>query len=328
MSIQTEFIKFNEKIRVDFQTKKELAEKRDVLVNKLNNIEELPSFNTYNQGSYMMYTGIEPEEGEEYDIDVALVFNVNINDYTPFKLKSIIDSALENHTTYGAKIKDPCVTVTYKKDGEAKFHVDLVVYAYDNDPFNSQLYIGKGKNSDQQKWEKADPIELVKYINEHITEKEKRDQFRRIVRYLKKWKNRNFSNTGHVSPPSVGITLIALNNFSYFKNNDLQALIFVVQKIENMFEFVRKDESEREIYRIKLSLPYELKFEFNNNIFYKMTELQMTEFREKIVILKNRLISVQNEADEYEQYKLLNFIFGDDFNIPEESGTDSVKNFV
>ena len=29
-----------------------------------------------------------------------------------------------------AKIKKPCVTVTYKKDGEAAYHVDLVTYVY------------------------------------------------------------------------------------------------------------------------------------------------------------------------------------------------------
>lgn len=32
MSIQTELIKFNDKIRADYKTKSELAEKRDILI--------------------------------------------------------------------------------------------------------------------------------------------------------------------------------------------------------------------------------------------------------------------------------------------------------
>ncbi len=67
-------------------------------------------------------------------------------------LKEKIRDLLKNHTEYGAKIKKPCVTVTYKKDGEAAYHVDLVTYVYeDKDDSDSQLYLARGKTGIQKK---------------------------------------------------------------------------------------------------------------------------------------------------------------------------------
>ena len=59
MSLQSAFEKFNDKIRIDFDVKKELKDKCDILLNKLRNDDELPSFTEFNQGSYAMYRGIE-----------------------------------------------------------------------------------------------------------------------------------------------------------------------------------------------------------------------------------------------------------------------------
>lgn len=322
MSVQSELKKFNDKIRADFVTKKELSEKRDILLGKLRNNDDLPSFKELNQGSYAMCTGIEPEDDSEYDIDVALRFSANKDDYDPIELKEKICEILKNHTDYGAEIKKPCVTVTYKKNGETKFHVDLVTYLYaDKDDENSQLYIAKGKDKDSQEWEEADPKGLVDYINDSVEVGEKRNQFRRVVRYLKKWKNRKFSNTGHASPPSIGITLIAADNFNYYEEDDLSSLIDVVNTIVNKFSYVRINESGRYMYRISLSLPYFLKFKFGNDIFEKMSDAQMTDFKDKIEKLKKDLVEVRDEVDELEQYKKLNKIFGDDFEIPESKNS-------
>ena len=322
MSVQSEFKKFNNKIRVDFEVKKELSNKRDILLGKLRNNDELPSFKELNQGSYAMCTGIEPEDDSEYDIDVALRFSANKDDYNPIELKKKICEILKNHTDYGAEIKKPCVTVTYKKDGEAKFHVDLVTYLYaDKDDEKSQLYIAKGKDKDSQEWEAADPKGLVHYINDSVEGGEKRNQFRRVIRYLKKWKNRKFSNTGHANPPSIGITLIAADNFNYYEEDDLSSLIDLVNTIINKFSYVRTNESGRSMYKISLPLPYNLKFKFGDDIFEKMSVAQMTDFKYKIEKLKKDLVEVRDEADELEQYKKLNKIFGDDFEIPEEKNS-------
>lgn len=44
----------------------------------------------------------------------------------------------------------------------------------------------------------------------------------------------------------------------------------------------------------------------------------MTDFKDKVDRLVNDLEEVKEEADEVEQCKLLNKIFGDDFKIPEK----------
>ena len=324
MSIQSEFKKFNEKIRLDYGTNSELAEKRDTLLRILENDKDLPSFKKLDQGSYAMYTGIKPGDGREYDIDVGLRFNVNKSEYDPMDLKEDIEKLLKNHTEYGAEIKKPCVTVTYKKDGEPSYHVDLVVYVYeDKDNTDSQIYIAKGikGNKDSQKWDKADPKGLVEHINNGVEMGKQRDQFRRMLRYLKRWKHRRFDAKGHSEPSSIGLNLIALDNFIYYEEDDLSALIHIVDSIVNSFRFEGIDKDGDFLYRIKSPLPIELDFELNSDVFEKMSDRQMTDFKEKAEKLQSDLNGVENETDEHEKYKKLQEIFGDDFEVPEEDKT-------
>ena len=225
MSLQTYFKEFNKVIKMDYDVKSELKEKRDILLGILRNDDDMPAFDEYNQGSYSMHLGVEPLD-KEYDIDVGLRFHVNRDDYEPMDLKEKIRDLLKNHTEYGAKIKKPCVTVTYKKDGEAAYHVDLVTYVYeDKDDSDSQLYLARGKNRDSEEtcWEKSDPVGLVEYVNDKYKgddNKEDREQFRRVVRYIKRWKNKKFSSSGNAEPPSIAITLIAVDHFEASKKYD------------------------------------------------------------------------------------------------------------
>ena len=72
------------------------------------------------------------------------------------------------------------------------------------------------------------------------------------------------------------------------------------------------------LYRIKLMLPQELRFENNTDVFEKMTDRQMTDFKDKIEALVSSLNDIQNGMDDHEKYEKLNKIFGDDFEIPGE----------
>ncbi len=333
MSIQKYFKKFNDNIKMDYNVKSELKDKRDVLLRIISDCEDIPAFSKYDQGSYSMHLGVEPLD-KEYDIDVGLRFNVNSSDYEPMDIKEKIYELLQNHTDYGAKIKKPCVTVTYKKDGEAAFHVDLVVYTYENkDDLDSQLYLARGKNSDSDEtfWEKSDPVGLVNYVNNKYKgedSKDDREQFRRIIRYLKRWKNIKFNNSGNAEPPSIGITLIAVDKFESSKKydfleekyiyNDLDALLNFVKEIQKLFVFKTLSEDGKFLYSINYSLPSTLSFELNSNVFKKMSINQMTNFKNKIDKLIKDLENIKDEADEIEQCKMLNKIFGDDFPVPEK----------
>ena len=320
MGLQAEFEKFDEKIRLSDSDQKDLGKKRDVLLGKLRDSNDLPSFDEYSQGSYAMHLGVKPTDDREFDIDVALRFHSDKDKSNPFEHKQAIYDILEHHTEYGATIKKPCVTVTYKKDGEAAYHVDLVSYAYDDHlDAGSQMHIAKGKTREESCWEAADPVKLVDYINDAVEKGEKREQFRRVVRYLKRWKMLKFAASGHGEPPSIGITLIAADNFTFHEGNDLQAVIDVSRAIQNKFYLASYDENGNPVYDIQLGLPANLRFEPGNDVFEKMSEHQKTGFKKKVDKLVRDLDAVAKEPDFAEQCRRLSEIFGDDFEVPNVS---------
>lgn len=327
MSVQNEFINFHDRIKLDYNVRSELASKRDILINKLRKSGKLPGFTEFNQGSYGMHLGVEPIADKEYDIDVGLRFNVNKADYDPMDLKNTICEILKDHTEYGAQIKKPCVTVTYKKNGEPSYHVDLVVYVYeDKQDSSSQLFLARGISAESEEtcWEKSDPLGLIDYINDAVTQGDERDQFRRVVRYLKRWKNRRFSNIGHSEPASIGITLIAADYFNSVPNNDLSALKNLVDDMLNLF-VVKSYENGRWLYRITYPMPASLNFEPETDAFIKMTDVQMTDFKDKLDKLSRDLAEIQLEPDEVEQCKKLNKIFGEDFRVPEAKNVSKMQ---
>lgn len=338
MTLQKQFEKFNRNIKMDYDENSELASKRDILINKLKADEDLPSFTVINQGSYAMYTGVKPLDNKDYDIDVGLRFNVNKDDYKPLDLKEKVCEILKDHTDYGAKIKQPCVTVTYKKNGNIGYHVDLVVYAYeDKSDTNSQMYLARGKSGSEpenKKWEESDPMGLKDEIMGKFDDEGEREQYRRIIRYLKRWKNKVFKSNGNSEPPGIGITLLAYEKFepkykiadnvSLSKQyNDLDALIYLVQQIKSMFLY-QTYKNNRFLYRIKLNLPVTPK----TDVFFKMTDIQMTDFKDEIEKLLNNLNEVKNEAEVVEQCKKLKDIFGDDFEVPEKKATAKKQSYM
>ena len=338
MSLQNQFKKFNENIRLSATKLDELREKRNKILDKLRADEDLPSFEEFGQGSYRMGTEVKPID-KDYDIDVGLRFNVNKNDYEdPLTLKKQIRDILKNHTDYGAQIKTPCVTVTYKKDRETAYHVDIVAYTYENkENKESQLYLAKGKEfakAENIKWEVADPLGLINEIENRFRGEDK-EQYKRIIRYLKRWKNLNFSSDGNNEVPGIGITLLAYNLFSPSKEydyleekyvyNDLNALIDFITKVKSKFILKYDLESSESKYSISLDLPVQP----YTDVFSKMTLNQMNNFRNKICKLYDDLIIVKYEADIIEQCKKLNQIFGDDFEVPEKKDESKTqKNFV
>ena len=173
-------------------------------------------------------------------------------------------------------------------------------------------------------WEKSDPVGLVDYINNKVDKGNARDQFRRTIRYIKRWKNRRFNSAGHAEPASIGITLIVADNFVESSGDDLSALLSAVKSIQNLFQTV-KYEDGRWLYRIKYPMPYSLNFENDTDAFEKMTDIQMTDFKEKLEKLVRDLEAVQNEPDEVEQCRKLQKIFGDDFHVPEAKNVSKAQ---
>lgn len=81
--LQTQFNKFHETIKIDFEGNKPLREKRDVILAELRAglkkqfLTNSPTFKDFVQVSYDLATGVEPLQGEDYDIDIGLDFQSN-----------------------------------------------------------------------------------------------------------------------------------------------------------------------------------------------------------------------------------------------------------
>ena len=198
VNLQSEFMDFHNTIKLDIENAT-LREKRDILLKKLKEkiSEDAASYTSFNQGSYAMGTGIKPDDGD-YDIDVGLKFDIDHNDYSdPIEVKKWVKDALDGHTKK-VVIRRSCVTVTYQEDGEDAYHVDFAVYAANNP--DGKLYIAKGKENSKPEnryWEESDPQELIDLINSVFDDADDRMQFKRVIRYSKKWKNQHFDLAGN-----------------------------------------------------------------------------------------------------------------------------------
>lgn len=338
--VQKYLIEFHDTIKQNrFKENEILREKRDRVLNCLKNnwdkvFEEMdidpPKYEPpFDQGSYDLGTGNIPTKGD-YDIDVGIIIKISKDDYSdPVEVKEWIYKALEKHTE-SVKIKRPCITVHYQKDGEQIYHVDLAVYCESDD----KIYLAKGKqhsNEENRVWEEADPHGLSQLIKEHYGDRDEDKQFRRIIRYLKRWKDVKFSQDGNAAPIGIGITIAAYYWFepnktlidlfaNTYKYNDLEALSLFVQKIINNFTTVWQDGESVE--RLEVILPVVP----NCDLFDKMTDSQMADFKEKLESLQKALKEAIAEAAPEEACKLLQKQFGDDFEVPEKEDTAQKRN--
>lgn len=329
-NLQSYFNSFHDAIKLDYDDNKGLRNKRDELLDILK--ENMPldagTFNIFHQGSYAMYTGIKSLDGGDYDIDVGLLFNITKDDYpNPITVKKWVYDALKKEYEQ-VEMKKPCVTVKFESndENERNYHVDFAVYADDEN--DNDKYLAKGKlfsDPENRSWEESDPKTLVNDVKNHLSDSEERKQFRRTIRYLKRWKDIKFK--GQVNRPSgIGLTVAALTHFqpSYTYNGftndktfkDIEALETFVQNMIYSFVTILNKDGEWE-ERLKVNLPTPP----YNDIYEKMTGTQMSSFKEKLECLLDKLQQAKNETDPVEACKILKEQFGDDFPVPEESTT-------
>lgn len=316
--VQKYFTKFHGIIKLDnFNENATLRDKRKIILDKLKDQlkkmhednKSIPkTFDWFNQGSYALGTGINPDD-DDYDIDVGIIFDVSMEDFAPIDIKSWVYNALLGHTK-SVMIKKPCITVQYSKKDEKTYHVDLALYVKQPvDYFNNdKMYFSMGKSKDDMEWENCEPKKLTDRINSLSEVTEQRSQFRRVVRFLKYWSKENFTSSGNGAPPSIGLTLCAYNWISYNEGDDLEVLINLAQSILNNFA-VKLDSNYNFIdgFELKLpTLPY-------SNVFRKMTSNQITNFKDKIKRLQSILTDAKNESDPYDACLKLQNIFGEKF---------------
>lgn len=324
VNLQPEFIEFHDKIRLSYDDNAELREKRDILLRKLkdNIAADATSFSSFNQGSYAMHTGIKPDNGD-YDIDVGLRFYLRRSDYPdPVTVKQWVFDALNGHTKK-VEIRRSCVTVTYQEDGEDAYHVDFACYADESD----SLYIAKGKKSsskENRNWETSDPLGLINKMKDLFPNEDDRSQFRRIIRYMKKWKNKHFDSLGNNAPTGIALTALAYYKFSpsYEINvatgkrsyNDFAALKTFVAKCRDAFTLKYDAQDAKFYHAISQNLfvvPY-------NDLFEKMTLKQQDNFYNKLCNMLSRLEEAEKKDKKTEACSILAEVFGRDFPVKTE----------
>lgn len=314
---QSQFKSFHTIILYGYDSSLELRDRRDTIIDDLkkNISDDAPPYRTFSQGSYALDTGIKPLNGNP-DLDIGVVFDCEYTDYPDsLSLKRYVYKALERHNRT-VNYKKPCVTVTYLRDGNPLHHIDLAIYSKDA---LGNTYLARGKDTDavaNRVWEKSDAEGLISEINGKYDE-ENSNQYRRCIRALKRWKDEKI---GHKNCPSIGLTVAAYKWFSPSYDittgeyRDLLALI-------NLVDAMLLSWTSTRLYLNSPVAPYA-------DLFERMTDAQMSDFKRKLEALRDALEEARLEPDLHEACKILRRQFGSDFPVPDKEETKKTNSAV
>jgi hypothetical protein len=339
-NIQKQIVQYDDAIRLKrYNENATLVQKRDAVLSKLRSqLDKLrdqdpsvPTFEWFNQGSYEMGTGIDPDRGD-YDIDVGLDFNTTTDKYpNPVTLKELVWKALDGHTPLGTMIRRSCVTVRYQVDGEQAYHVDLAVYAREIlAGVPRRLQIAKGKQHSElthRFWESSDPKGLTGWVEGRFSGEQEK-QFLRVVRLLKGWKSVLFDHNGNGAPSGIGLTIAAGLWFrpevatdlvtKVTTCDDLKALRSLVDTMVRNFATVFSTENPGQLaVHLAVALPVTPW----NDVFKRMSDGQMATFKSRVEKLRDVLEEVSREEDPVEACQKMRKQFGDRFPVPDKAET-------
>ncbi|MFN6834461.1 cyclic GMP-AMP synthase DncV-like nucleotidyltransferase [Enterococcus hirae] len=327
--LQKEFIDFNDLIKIGNETDV-LREKREMLSEdfkknfpekcKLSNIEIKSSDISFvSQGSFKLNTTVTSKDNE-VDLDLGVIFPLDIIEHEdPRKIKILGKEALEIPGRRFPIIKEPCITIDYVKKGEDWLHLDFPLYA----EHQGQLYLARGKEHGNYLWEEADPKELNKYIISKLTSST--GQPRRIVRYLKKWKQNVYSSndTTEKKPPSIGLTLLVVDSLVE-NESDLEALRTVFHAIRDRFMIVKNIDGEIVSAKITQNLPVKPHKDVFKN--FDRTENHGIAFYKKIDKAVSDLDNALLCDNEHDAATYVAKVLGEEFSIPEKEIKTSQTN--
>lgn len=322
IDLQPQFKKFYDTIRIDFNNSQLLRDKRDLIITNLTDglskalHSNTPKFSYFNQGSYDLATGVEPLEGEDYDIDVGIIFDFTKTDRDPVQVKQVVLDILNAPAKRIVDMHRSCVRVQYHQQGAKHFHIDLAIYAYGTDFWgrqNNTLHIAKGyvgSTSDKRIWEISEPYALKECLKTKFSDNLNRDQFRRTIRYLKRWKDYNSALQNNGKPTGIALTACCYKYFQpqytldYGSNtrryNDLSALVIVTQSIIRSFSWNNK-------------ITVELPVKPYNNLFAKMGDNQMSILKNELQSLYTKLTEAAQQNQFTRACMILRSAFGGDF---------------
>lgn len=227
--LHKEFTAFNQKIKLTQKRKESLQASRKALRKTIrgwfikNRPTELaPKF--WGQGSFEMNTTVNPipeydEEGNKllkYDLDDGIYFIEKEGEDTRRSIQSLHDDvydAVQDHTKEDTIRKTTCVRVVFSD----AHHIDLPIYYMDGD--TPELA------HRSQGWIESDPKAFIDWFNTQPD----LHQLRRIVRYLKAWKNYKEHLRSDLKLPSgFQLSILAVEHYTP-KDNDDEAFRLCVE---------------------------------------------------------------------------------------------------
>lgn len=319
MGIQTQFDKFHNKIKLGREDPayKKVRERDDSITKDVKAAFKEAGYavtGDFIQGSLATATAVVPLSGD-YDIDRGLVIDASAAPDNPVEPKLNALTVLEDRGFKNATIKKPCVTADYASDN---VHIDFPIYKKSG----NQHYLAVGKkNSDEnnRSWSNADPRGLIDWVNDSSMHWElasdKKNQFQRLVRHIKRWRDYKFSQAVAEKIYSIGLTVMAKEQFKPSfsiegTRQDLLALRDTVDAILSGGYFTYAGDDK---YRVSVNLPKEPW----RDVFHGSSLDTGTQLRNKMTTLKDKLAEAAELDDVVKQAIILQELFGDDFEVPE-----------
>lgn len=299
-TLNKEYHDFNKNISLTKSKKDSLIKSRNSLKKKIKEYfkeeksDELqPKFHP--QGSTEMNTTVNPivEYDDKdnvilkYDLDYGIYFIEKQDEDNKQSINTWHDwvfNAVENHTDTPPKRKNTCIRV-YFSDGH---HIDLPIY-YKKDDNIELAHKSKG-------WIFSDPKEFFEWFNNIA---DKNEQIRRVVRYLKAWKNyREFKNSRLRLPSGFELTILAVSNY-FEEDNDDDAFRSVVKNIKNSLEL--------EFKCLRPTTPV------GEDVFANYSETQKNDFLNALDVLLNACNKAKDEKNFKKATEELRKQFGNRF---------------
>lgn len=213
VNLQPYFNDFDKRIQLSSQRFQLLDHKRQLFQQELtdwfqNNLQITPAFQV--QGSMYIQTGVEPLGDGDFDIDIAVILDeLDTRQWDPVAVKQQVEKAAKRRSS-NVRIKEPCITVEYAEQGQPKYHVDIAVYGKNHLTGDRELARGKTHSGPAYRsWEPASPQHLGQVLTSAFTDALAQAQFIRLIRYLKRWKDRHFTKVGNNTPPGIALTAMA-----------------------------------------------------------------------------------------------------------------------
>ena len=169
-----------------------------------------------------MKTTVNPIGSNEYDIDDGVYLtgysDKEIEEWpAPSTVHGWIVSAVEGHTKSAPVDKATCVRVVYA----AGYHIDYPIYIVKE----NVAYLAHK----DQGWIESDPKAFKDWFVQKV--KENDEQLRRLVKYLKAWKEYK-----KVPLKGIEITILATDNFECYEGRDDKSLKNTVGNIISFLE--------------------------------------------------------------------------------------------